>query len=170
MGSAVSVRPFTPMSRVSGDHQKFDLRSSVENIIDHLVYLRQLFKAKYSNLNQNLDLCPWSSLGRAAGFGFACRLNRKMGALSCVFNMGEDSSFPRWDENWDRNLVNCQNCILKEGRAREGIFLSSCSFEGSSSSKRCPLYPNLYRVSHPIVPEILSCFVFGVPLPYLGSS
>ena len=28
----------------------------------------------------------------------------------------------------------------------------------------------LYRVSHPIVREILSCFVLGVPLPCLGSS
>ena len=30
--------------------------------------------------------------------------------------------------------------------------------------------PNFYRVSHPIVREISSCFVLGVPLPCLGSS
>ena len=28
----------------------------------------------------------------------------------------------------------------------------------------------LYRVSHPIVREISSCFVLGVPLPCMGSS
>ena len=28
----------------------------------------------------------------------------------------------------------------------------------------------LYRVSHPIIHEILSCVVLGVPLPCLGSS
>ena len=49
---------------------------------------------------------------------------------------------------------------------------SSLYDDGNKRSKgqvsKCRL--KKYRVSHPIIREISSCFVLGVPLPCLGSS
>ena len=46
---------------------------------------------------------------------------------------------------------------------------AAAAFDKLVEEKLLP-YVIFYRVSHPIVREVSSCFVLGVPLPCLGSS
>ena len=86
----------------------------------------------------------------------------------------------------DRGLVKCFRrvmqaiglyCSCRAVQASEGnfqkIFYKTFLQPDAPDCTSCTFstfYLPIYRVSHPIVREILSCFVLGVPLPCLGNS